>query len=69
MALVTLLTAPAAPQRGTDGVNWWRLMAVGTALAIVGVPLALGLETAGGLIAAAGGALFVIGAALGFPPR
>lgn len=67
MALVTLLTAPAAPQRGMDGINWWRLLAVGTALAIVGVPLALGLGTAGGLIAAAGGALFVIGAALGFP--
>jgi hypothetical protein len=67
MGLATLLTAPSAPQRGTDGVNWWRLLAVGTALAIVGVPLALGLETAGGLLAAAGAVTFVVGAALGFP--
>jgi hypothetical protein len=67
MALVTALTAPAAPQRGADGVSWWRLLAAGTALALVGVPVALGLETLGGLIAAAGAAVFVVGAALGFP--
>lgn len=67
MTLATALTASAAPRRGTDGVNWWRLLAVGTALALVGVPLALGLETVGGLLAAAGGVLFVIGVALGYP--
>jgi hypothetical protein len=67
MALATVLTASSAPQRGSDGVNWWRLLLVGTLMALVGVPLALGLETVGGLLAAAGGAVFVVGAVLGFP--
>ncbi len=69
MALATGLTASAAPRQSADGVNWWRLLAAGTALALVGVPVAIGLETIGGLLAAAGGVLFVVGAALGFPDR
>ena len=67
MVLATAITAGSAPQRSADGVNWWRLLAAGTALALVGVPLSLGLETIGGLVAAAGAATFVVGAALGFP--
>jgi hypothetical protein len=67
MALATALTASAAPARGANGVSWWRLLAAGTALAVVGVSVALGLETLGGLTAAAGAAVFVVGAALGFP--
>lgn len=67
MGLATALTAPAAPRRGADGVNWWGLLAIGSVLALVGVPVALGLETIGGLLAAAGAVIFVVGAALGFP--
>lgn len=67
MALATVVTAGSAPQREADGVNWWALLLAGSALALVGVPLGLGLETLGGLVAAAGAAVFVVGAALGFP--
>jgi hypothetical protein len=67
MALATVLSAGSAPQRGADGVNWWALLLAGSALVLVGVPVGLGLETLGGLIAAAGAAVFVVGVALGFP--
>jgi hypothetical protein len=67
MLLATALTASSAPQSGADGVNWWRLLAAGTILALVGIPLSLGLDTIGGLVAAAGAAIFVVGSALGFP--
>jgi glucose dehydrogenase len=67
MILGTVVTGVAAPAPGSPEVNWWSLVAAGTALTAVGVPLSLGLETVGGLIAAAGGVLVVVGAALGFP--
>lgn len=67
MMLTAALTAGSSRQRGADGVDWWRLLVAGTALALVGVPLELGLETIGGLLAAAGAVVFVIGSALGFP--
>ena len=67
MALGTLLSAPAAPSPGRVDVNWWALLAVGSALALVGVPLGLALETPGGLLAGLGGALVVVAVALGVP--
>lgn len=65
--LGTLLSAPAAPGPGRGDVNWWALLAAGAALALVGVPLELALETPGGLLAGIGGALVVIAVALGLP--
>jgi hypothetical protein len=47
-------------------VNWWRLLAAGAILAVVGVPLSLALETIGGLIAGAGAALALVGVAFGW---
>jgi hypothetical protein len=65
--LAALLTAGPYSQ-GSPGavVNWWRLLAAGAILALVGVPLSLALETIGGLIAGAGAALAIVGAAFGW---
>jgi hypothetical protein len=67
MIFATVLTAPAAPESGADGVNWWALLAGGTALALIGVPLALVLDAPGGLLTAAGGGLAMVGVAFGWP--
>ncbi|MGZ8666041.1 MAG: hypothetical protein ACXWZM_02880 [Solirubrobacterales bacterium] len=67
MALGALLSAPAAPAPGRGEVNWWALLAAGAALALIGVPLGLALETPGGLLAGLGGVLVVISVALGLP--
>jgi hypothetical protein len=67
MILATVLTAPAAPQPASGGINWWALIAAGTALALIGVPLALAVEAIGGLIAAIGGGLVIVGVAFGMP--
>jgi hypothetical protein len=67
MAFCTILTAPAAPEAEAGGVNWWALIAGGTALALIGVPLALALEGVGGVIAAIGGGLALVGVAFGMP--
>jgi hypothetical protein len=63
----TILTAPAAPESGADGVNWWALIAGGTALVLIGVPLGLALEGVGGVIAAIGGGMALVGVAFGMP--
>jgi len=67
MVVGLVLSAPAAPRPEADQVNWWGLLGAGTALALVGVPLELAWELGGGLLTAAGGALGVIGVALGIP--
>ena len=67
MAVGVVLSAAAAPQPGAPGANWWNLMAAGTGLVLIGVPIELALETPGGLIVGAGSALVVIGVALGLP--
>jgi hypothetical protein len=67
MALATILTTPAAPRPGSPGINWWTLLAGGTALALIGVALGLALEGPGGLIAAIGGGLVIVGVAFGMP--
>jgi hypothetical protein len=67
MIVCTVLTAPAAPESGAGGVNWWALIAGGTALALIGVPLGLALETPGGLLTAMGGGLAMVGVAFGMP--
>jgi hypothetical protein len=67
MAICTVLTAPAAPQQGETSFNWWALIAGGTLLAAVGVPLALVLDAPGGLLTAIGGGMALTGVAFGFP--
>src|SRR4029450_4179318 len=67
MVICTVLTAPAAPQPEAGGLNWWALIAGGTALALIGVPLGLALEAPGGLLTAIGGGLARGGVALGYP--
>jgi hypothetical protein len=67
LVICTVLTAPAAPEQGSGGVNWWALIAGGTALALIGVPLGLVLDAPGGLLTAAGGGLAMVGVAFGFP--
>lgn len=67
MVFSTVLTAPAAPEPGTRGLNWWVLLAGGTALALIGVPLGLLLEAPGGLLTAIGGGMAVVGVAFGYP--
>jgi hypothetical protein len=67
MVFATILTAPSAPRPGSETVNWWALLAGGTALALVGVPLELALEAVGGLLTAAGGGLVIVGVAFGWP--
>jgi hypothetical protein len=67
LVVCTILTAPAAPEPGAPGVNWWALLAGGTALALVGVPLGLALEAPGGLLTAIGGGMAMVGVAFGMP--
>ena len=67
LVICTVLTAPAAPDPEAEGVNWWALIAGGTALALVGVPLGLLFEALGGLLTAVGGGLAMVGVAFGYP--
>jgi hypothetical protein len=67
MVFSTILTAPAAPEPGARELNWWALLAGGTALALVGVPLGLLLEAPGGLLTAIGGGMAIVGVAFGYP--
>ena len=67
LILCTILTAPAAPEPGAGGLNWWALIAGGTLLAVVGVPLGLALEGPGGVLTAVGGGLAMVGVAFGYP--
>ena len=67
MILCTVLTAPAAPEPDAGGLNWWALIAGGTVLAVIGVPLGLALEGPGGVLAAVGGGLALVGVAFGYP--
>ena len=67
MVVATVLTAPAAPSPEAVGLNWWALIAGGTGLALVGVPLELVLEAPGGLLTAAGGGMVMVGVAFGMP--
>jgi hypothetical protein len=67
MVFSTVLTAPAAPEPGARGLNWWALLAGGTGLALIGVPLELVLEAPGGLITAVGGGLAIVGVVFGYP--
>jgi hypothetical protein len=67
MAFTTVVSAPAAPQPGDSGVNWWALIAGGTALALAGVLLAIPVEVAGGLLTAIGGGMVIVGVAFGMP--
>jgi len=67
MAIGTGVTMSAGREAAPDGVDWWRLMAIGTVLAALGIPLGLLLETLGGLLAALGAGVVVVGAVLGFP--
>ena len=67
MAFATILSAPAAPEPGARGLNWWALLAGGTALALVGVPLSLVLEAPGGLLTAIGGGMAIVGVVFGYP--
>jgi hypothetical protein len=67
IVLAALLTASARKSHpGSGSVRWWKLLAVGALLAVVGVPLSLGLETIGGLIAGAGAALALIAVPFGW---
>jgi hypothetical protein len=67
MIVATILTAPAAPEPDAEGLNWWALLAGGTALALIGVPLGLALEAPGGLLTAIGGGMGMVGGVFGMP--
>jgi hypothetical protein len=67
MLVCTVLTAPAAPQPDAGGLNWWALIAGGTALALIGVPLSLAWEGVGGVLTAVGGGMAIVGVAFGMP--
>jgi hypothetical protein len=67
MIFSTILSAPAAPEPGARGLNWWALLAGGTVLVLIGVPLSLGLEAPGGLLTAIGGGMAIVGVAFGYP--
>ena len=67
MVFSTILSAPTAPEPGARGLNWWALLAGGTALALIGVPLGLVLEAPGGLLTALGGGMAIVGVVFGYP--
>jgi hypothetical protein len=57
--------AAAGPE--ASGVRWWRLLAAGALTSAVALPLSLGLETIGGLLAGIGAALVVVAVVFGYP--
>jgi hypothetical protein len=66
----TALTRPppdvaAGPE--ATGVRWWRLLAAGALTSAVALPLSIGLETIGGLLAGIGAALVIVGVVFGYP--
>ena len=67
MAAGLLLARPARSRHGIADVDWWNLLGAGTVLVAVGVPIGLGLETLGGLVAGVGAAIGVIAVALALP--
>ena len=67
MVVATILSAPAAPEPEAEGLNWWALLAGGTALALIGVPLGLALEGPGGVLTAIGGGMGIVGIVFGMP--
>jgi hypothetical protein len=67
LILCTILTATAAPEPDQGGLNWWALIAGGTLLTLIGVPLGLALEGPGGVLTAIGGGMAMVGVAFGMP--
>jgi hypothetical protein len=67
LILCTVLTAPAAPEPNAGGLNWWALIAGGSLLVVIGVPLGLALEGPGGVLTAIGGGMALVGVAFGYP--
>ena len=65
----TVLAAPYAERPGAALPTWWTLMAAGAVLALIGVPLALAVETLGGLLTAFGGILVAVAVAFALPGR
>jgi hypothetical protein len=64
-----LALGPAAQSGSAGATDWRRLLLAGTAFALVGIPLALLIETAGGLLAAIGAGAVIVAVALGYPAR
>lgn len=67
LGVIVVATILTAPMRGLEGGGWWSLLAVGALASVAGAALAELTETVGGLVAVLGGALVVVGAAIGFP--
>ena len=75
VGLGTMLVGALAQLRGrasrrgasTSEPHWRGLLLVGTGLAAIGIPLALVVETAGGLLTVIGCGAVVAAVALGFP--
>ena len=54
---------------GSASGGWWNMMATGAVLALIGLPLALAVETLGGLVTAFGGILVAVAVAFALPGR
>lgn len=67
--LGTVLAAPYAEQPGAPVAGWWTMLAAGALVALVGAPIALAVESLGGLLTVLGGVLVAVGVALGYPLR
>ena len=65
----TVLAAPYADRLEAPISSWWTLMAAGAVMALVGLPLALAVETLGGLLTAFGGILVAVAVAFALPGR
>ena len=69
VAAATVLAAPYAERPGAPLAPWWMLMATGAVLALIGLPLALAVETLGGLLTAFGGIFVAVAVAFALPGR
>ena len=65
----TVLAAPYSERPSASLRGWWMLLAAGTLIALVGVPVGLAVESLGGLLTVLGGVLVAIAVALGYPGR
>jgi hypothetical protein len=65
----TVLAAPYADRLRAPLDGWWTLMAAGALLALIGLPLALAVESLGGLLTAFGGVMVAVAVAFALPSR
>jgi hypothetical protein len=67
VAMLAVAQDAREPAAGAGPLSWWNLILGGLAFWIAGIPISLLVEPVGGLLAAGGAALCLVGSLLGLP--